>query len=1424
MKGRLLRSFATLSLISVLLPIVLVGSGDARTESVGALDTLTAANVICLPLVLSEGQPIPPLWQTYTNPTYGYSVQYPARGWELEIGLPYAPGVDGIEEQVLLKGPNTAIYIEVWHNRTSLNLLEWLREMDHPVIQPATLIPAEFNSRIAGESAIYIQYPSDPLVPDRRTAVLQRGQKVFQLLHVAPGNYSGEDVQVYEHVLATFEFEGTEETTDVMPNIGKGLEIHSEQAPCKDDRVCCNNTYPENCWSVFPCCGDKPGVVEGNCTWWGIHERPDLCGVVTGHAFEWDDQAANKGFDVGPVPLEGAIAVFHAPAYGIGWHGHVAYVTGVNDDGTFDVTHMNWGDNKCNTDLPRGVFGPDGGDKVWFIYSEHGSPRPQPPSPPDGPPTLFEPPPGELFPEGTTRVRLVWGGQSDEYRCEVWHEDHKQDTDWTPNTGFWADTTLPGTYFWHVRGRSGGEDTEWSETRVFTVAGTSTPSAPTLVTPIDGDKFSYRSDVLLVWNGQSQEYYLELKGAIDAHLDWSTQTFVNTARWSTTATGTVYWRVKGRTNGLETGWSETRSFTFGADPDPSSPSLLSPADGATLPYGMDVLLQWTGQAEKYLCEVWRGDERYDTDWTSSTEHWCPFDTPGLVSWHVKGRSGDNKTPWSETRSFTINPGPEVCDPPILVEPEDSSSFNEGDQILLKWRGDCEQYKCEVWTGEESYQTDWISGTEWWSPIVTPGTVNWHVKCRCEGEETDWSQTRSYVVAAIPPCDPPQITAPPTEQDFEIPCTVELQWTGNCAEYLVEWNGNPLGTANSDWIGQTSYALKVPAGTVAGKGYWHVKGRNSQGVETNWSETWNFDLKSTPLRCNVPVLGSPVDAVTFRWDDQIDLRWDGNCEEYWCEVSWDGGGCKSDWTRQKVFRACMPPKYQGGTVTWKVKGRNSAQVETGWSSSRSYTVPPAPPPCEIPQLQAPPTEQDFTVPCTVELRWTGNCAEYYVAWWGNQVNGTRWWNSKTSHPIVVSTQTGKVYWHVKGRTAAGVETDWSETRNFDLVPVVVPPCSVPTLASPPNGATFNCGVSVDLQWSGNCEEYRCLVWWEGGSGDSGWTRNTVYRSPLPPCTEGDTTVYWKVKGRNSAQVETGWSETRRFIIKYYPPCDTPQLQNPPTEQDFQVPSTVNLQWTGNCAEYYVEWARNPSYSPVGGHSAWVTQKNYVRDFPQGTTPGKIYWHVKGRTAQGIQTDWSETRNFDVAGCDPCSTPTLVGPQDGASLVCGATVDLQWSGNCEEYYCDVTWSGGGGNSGWTRGTVFRSPMPPKYEGGTVSWKVKGRNTCEEETSWSPTRSFSVQACPTPVVPPLPPVPWDPPKGSHFSGGTQVALRWNASSGASLYALEVWSDCGYYWTQRDINNVEYPTPPLNDSCKYQWHGAAKSAKSDYSPWGETWYFYID
>jgi len=70
----------------------------------------------------------------------------------------------------------------------------------------------------------------------------------------------------------------------------------------------------------------------GNCTFFAKSMRPDLPNNL-GNADTWTVRARNQGFATGATPRVGAI----------GQKGmHVVYVTGVNSDGTFNLSEWNY--------------------------------------------------------------------------------------------------------------------------------------------------------------------------------------------------------------------------------------------------------------------------------------------------------------------------------------------------------------------------------------------------------------------------------------------------------------------------------------------------------------------------------------------------------------------------------------------------------------------------------------------------------------------------------------------------------------------------------------------------------------------------------------------------------------------------------------------------------------------------------------------------------------------------------------------------------------------------------------------------------------------------------------------------------------------------------------------------------------------------
>jgi murein DD-endopeptidase MepM/ murein hydrolase activator NlpD len=103
---------------------------------------------------------------------------------------------------------------------------------------------------------------------------------------------------------------------------------------------------------------------------------------------------------------------------------------------------------------------------------------------------------------------------------------------------------------------------------------------------------------------------------------------------------------------------------------------------------------------------------------------------------------------------------------------------------------------------------------------------------------------------------------------------------------------------------------------------------------------------------------------------------------------------------------------------------------------------------------------------------------------------------------------------------------------------------------------------------------------------------------------------------------------------------------------------------------------------------------------------------------------------------CDAPALSGPAASSSLGSAQDVSLSWASNCAQTYAELSGAPYGTLSfgGWQSATsVHIGQMWP----GTYSWHVKGKSSSGQETSWSTSRSLTIQSASAPIVtkPPAP-----------------------------------------------------------------------------------------
>jgi len=223
--------------------------------------------------------------------------------------------------------------------------------------------------------------------------------------------------------------------------------------------------------------------------------------------------------------------------------------------------------------------------------------EPTPPVSEQGAPSLSQPD-NLSFLSQNKEITLTWNSSANasQYKVDLWGEPYGTMTpcDWQSGTSCRIGTMYPGTFSWHVRARNAlGQESEWSNTWKFTIQGltltplpTTTkiatplpqfPSAPSLREPADGSNFSQSKDIWFSWGYalNADQYYLEYWGDPYGTLNsgWITDVEYHVG---TMWPGAYFWRVKTRgQNGIESNWSNTRTFMITQPSTPAPPTLVS---------------------------------------------------------------------------------------------------------------------------------------------------------------------------------------------------------------------------------------------------------------------------------------------------------------------------------------------------------------------------------------------------------------------------------------------------------------------------------------------------------------------------------------------------------------------------------------------------------------------------------------------------------------------------------------------------------------------------------------------------------------------------------------------------------------------------------------------------------------------------------
>jgi len=557
------------------------------------------------------------------------------------------------------------------------------------------------------------------------------------------------------------------------------------------------------------------------------------------------------------------------------------------------------------------------------------------------------------------------------------------------------------------------------------------------------------------------------------------------------------------------------------------------------------------------------------------------------------------------------------------------------------------------------------------------------------------------------------------------------------------------------------AIRDPC--FAADGYWDANGTPGDPGDDFWVDG-DYHLRSKSGRWDSTLELWVYDSSTSACVDA------GDPNSAWQEEYWPHGGRVNAGRYGNTGEASMSLSGEGNVADLNLDGlvdfRDLALLVDKWPwhipllredldrsgavSMADYAILvanwqplplPSPNPMTWESEPAPISESAITMTATAASSSDGMGVEYFFEEVSGNAGGSdSGWQDSSSYTDS-GLESGTEYsYRVKARNKGNkVATEFSEIRS---AVTLSGPSPDPMTWSAEPAATGHDAITMTATAASSSDGTGVEYFFEevsgnAGGSDSGWQDNPSYTDTG---LTGGTTYCYRLKARNKGnKLETGFSE-QRCATTAEAPAPTPDPMTwaiapvATSAESITMTATTGSPGDGTAVEYLFERIG-------GGTSGWQGSPVYTET---GLAKQTTYcYRVKARNAGNLrETAWSEVR-CATTPCDDVTPPSFPVPPGyweyepceckhsfsnldwWAEMVAAEAID---DSGYVEYFFECI-DDASKSSGWRISRCYEVFLGRPDQG--YSFRVKARDACGNETSWSP--AVLVRRCPGGVCPP-------------------------------------------------------------------------------------------